>query len=69
MLIDSDELMKRLARLKYDLNESKAYFSQYRAAADCIQKMEDIIADIEADTAGKNAQHKYASALEGLREK
>jgi len=69
MLIESQELLKRIARMKYDIHESKAYFSQYKAAIDCIDKLEDIIADLEAQTSKNSASYAHAEALRGLHEK
>ena len=61
MLIESSELMKKVGKNEIRFKRrGKSYFSQYKAAIDCIQKMEDIIADIEAETSAKNSEDKYA---------
>lgn len=69
MLIESTDLHNRLKHLMIDARDSSMLFSHYKVAVDVIQKIIDIVEDIETTTAGLNAQHKYAAALEGLKDK
>lgn len=57
MLIESTELLERIKRMRNDVHESKAYFSQFKAAMDCIDKLIDIIEDMEATASGNNAKN------------
>lgn len=69
MLIESDELEQRIKSMMKDARESLMVFSHYKLVIECLDNVRDIIRDIEVSTAFRNAQHKYASALEELSRK
>lgn len=56
MLIESSELCRRLSILMKDARESAMVFSHYKVAVECIEKMKDIIEDIEAATSWASSE-------------
>ena len=61
MQIDSVKLHEALNQIALDCNTH-----DIATAIDCMRKVRQVLIDLEADTACRNAQEKYAGALTGL---
>lgn len=69
MLIDSAELHAKLYILAREVRDSRLLFSQYKQLLALIQKVHNIIDELEAATAGEKAIRRYSEALKGPADK
>lgn len=69
MLIDSNEIRKRIIGVMEEIEESELNFSVYKSIMGCMQELMAVITELETKQAANNVGHDYAEALQGLRDK
>ena len=69
MLIDSNEVRKRIIGVMEEIEESELNFSVYKSIMGCMQELMAVITELEAKQATNNTRHDCVEALQGLNNK
>ncbi len=69
MLIDSEEVYERINVVMQDAIDNIYLIRSRKDVIRYLEALKHLVISLEAVTSGKNAQHKYAEALQGLKDK